>query len=793
MEIYLTDGSEEYGPYSRDDLFTLLRAGELDAATLARSGEETEWRPVMEVLKKTAASALFSVEEIAARECASELPKLVFEAARPRSESPRTETTRRQSMRTTLLLGGVIAVIAFVSTFYWFRRSESEGRPQATVAVSSVVSTVSTPSASLLAITPLPAQLPVASAAPQAGPSVVAVEAPPMPLANQSPSMPLANQPPSMPKASPALAGPVARPRGVRRDDHPTVHQTDLFKTTKVSPEELMEILTERFASTPVQILDSYDERVDKLLKSYEGSFYLDTNLKWNPKVEVVYKIPLRNEKFAGPHASNIVMLGFYPGAAAPPEVKVIDGKEVREKSKLYGSLSYYSDKLGYTAFSMHMVTKKGEGDDLDESYFQAGPEWVDIVFRAKEELERRYKLKSRKLLLCGMSLGGTFVERIAAARPDQVAAVAAHSAPEITLPKAPSDTAWFLGISRGDSMLANYSHLFNGLQDLDDNINFGVFPPNYGKRGETGNFYHTESPIASTAARSFLKGVVEASPTGKIDVTKWPYLRDRSKPLRIFHAGTPEANRIPPENREYFPSRAFVQCLQAIPAPMQTVSLGKLGGRELKCLVGLPPLGKPKGVLVYSEKLIYANISTMMDNIYYLANQGYLVLAPNLAGLDTSAIKTTVRYVRQAPLLKQLPLVYVGSGEKANCVWDFVAKDPDAAAKAVAVVGFEPGKAFEEARATVGSGIKCPILFIYDEKPLVNVSTAEEARQSLAKVRAVDDFVKTCKERHQPARVIYIPKDTGTEVRVAQKSMESVDAILSQVIEGHNSAMEER
>lgn len=788
MEIFLTDGSKEYGPYSRDDLFALLRGGELDPATLARVGETTEWKPVMEVLQKTAASTLFSVEQISAKETASEPPKLVFETFRPRPEPARAEPAYPLAFGKLFVAGGAVAVIAFALTFYWFRRSENESRPQV---VTSVFSGTSTPAPSTPSLTSPPAQVALNPSVPQTGSLVADANAVGMPLVNQSLAPAMATPMPV--KAVPAPAISAGRQRVVRQDDHPTIHQTDLFKTAKISPPELADILTERFASTPVQILDSYDERVDKTVKSVEGSFYLDTNLQWNPKVEVVYKIPLRNEKFPGPHASNIVMLGFYPGAAAPPGVKVVDGKEVKEKSKLYGSLSYYSDKLGYTAFSMHMVTKKGEGDNLDESYFQAGPQWVDIVFRAKEELERRYKLKPKKLLLCGMSLGATFVERIAAARPDQVAAVAAHSAPEITLPKSPSDTAWFLGISRGDSMSANYSHLFNGLEDLNDNINFGIFPPNYGKRGETGNFYHTESPIASTAARSFLKGVVEASPTGKVDPTKWPYLRDRSRPLRIYHAGTPEANRIPIEDREYFPSRAFVQCLQAIPAPMQTVTLGKLGGRELKCLVGLPPLGKPKGVLVYSEKLFYANISAMMDNIYYLANQGYLVLAPNLASLDATAIKSTVAFVKQTPVLKQLPLVYVGSGEKANCLWDFVSKDPDASPKAVAMVGFEPGKAFEEAKSAVGSGIKCPILFVYDEKPLLNVATAEEARQSLAKVRAVDDFVKTCKERHQPARVIYIPKDTGTDVRVAQKSMESIDTILSEVIVGHNSVMEDR
>jgi hypothetical protein len=779
MQIFVTDGNEEYGPYGKDEVFALLKDGQLEGTILARTEEETEWLPVMDVLKKSAASKLFSLEEIAIQEQSFEPPKIFIEPSFRKSRPAFEDERSTGGIRKAVLFACTGMLVAFAISFLWFRRSGNSDQPRIPSAVivaaakpqtgpTPLVAANNTLNATQSAATnQLPATTGGDTAAPMAlGPKVAVVSTP-----------------------SPTASNPMAR-----EPEQPTIHQTELFKSAKISPEELVDILKERFSSPPLKIFDTHDERTDKTLSTYEGSFYLETKLQWNPKVEVVYKIPLRPDHLPGPHASNIVMLGFYPGAAQPPEMKIVDGKEVREPSKITGALSYYADKLGYTAFSMQIVTKKGQWHDPKESYVQGGPEWVDIVFRAQEEIEKRYKLKPKKLLLCGMSLGGTFVERIAAARPDRVAAVALHSAPEITLPKASTDTAWFLGISRGDSMTQSYNHLFNGLADLKDNTVFGIFPPNYKLRGEKGNFYHSESAIASTAARSFLKGVVDStSPSGKIDVARWPFVRDRTAPLRIYRTGATAVAQIPNENREYLPSKAFVQCLESIPAPMQTISFGKLNGHDLKCLVGLPPLGKPKGVLIYSEKIFYANISTMMDNIYYLANQGYLVLAPNLASLDSAAIKTTVGFVKRTPTVNQLPLVYVGSGEKGNCVWDFVARDPDASAKAVAMIGFETVAALDESKWPVGLGIKCPILFVYDEKPVVDVATAEQAHESLEKVRAVGDFVKRCKERHQPARVVYIPQDTGSDVRVAQKSMESVNGILSKLLEGHNSVMEEQ
>lgn len=789
MEIFIKEGDEEFGPFTRAEAFSLLQSGQVQSTTLACVREEdaeVEWIPVSEVLKKSAASTLFSLEQIEVKGLDIEPPKVFIEPYLLRKEPTLEERPSGLGAGKALSLAVGAMVLAFGIAFLCFRRSHDEESARALAATNSAPTpTMAAPTRSPATPPPLLQATPMAATPSQA---VAVVDQKPKVLEAPAAPKPIMN------------AQPVSRSVALE-DTRPTIHQVDLFKSSKIGTQELVDILTERFSSPPVQILDSHDERVDKTLKTYEGSFLLETPLKWNPQVEVIYKIPLRRDKLPGPHASNIVMLGFYPGAVQPPGIKLDkagkpvmeNGKPVMEESRIKGPLSYYADKLGYTAFSMQIVTKKGEWNDPKESYINGGPEWVDIVFRAKAEIEKRYRLKQKKLLLCGMSLGGTFVERIAAARPDEVAAVAMHSAPDITLPKAETDTAWFLGISRGDAMYGSYNHLFNALADLKDNTTFSIFPPNYNQRGLGGNFYHSESAVASTAARSFLKGVVDASPEGKIDITKWPFVRDRMKPLRIYRTGATVAAQIPSENREYLPSKAFVQCLESIPAPMQTVSLGKLNGRELKCLVGLPPLGKPKGAIIYSEKLIYSNIATMVDNIYYLANQGYLVFAPNLANLDAAAIKTTVGFIKKTPLLSQLPLVYVGSGEKGNCMWDFVAKDPEATPKAVAMISFEPGDALDESKWPVGLGIKCPILFVYDEKPLMNVATAEQAHESLAKVHAVAEFVKRCKERHQPARVIYIPKDSGSEIRVTQKAMESVDGIVSKLLEGRLSIMEEQ
>jgi pimeloyl-ACP methyl ester carboxylesterase len=573
-----------------------------------------------------------------------------------------------------------------------------------------------------------------------------------------------------------------AQPPATADGSSPAVPQFRPFETAPLTGTELLEILQERFSSQRIWIPDSYDERADATLTPFKGSFMLDTPLESNPQVEVVYRVPLRSNKTAGPDASNIVMVGLWWARAKP--------RKEGEESDLHRYLNFYSDSLGYSAFSLHFRSSDRIRQDPREDIYNAGPEWLDVIFRAKAEIERLHKLKPRKLLLYGHSIGGALVQRVAAARPEDVAAVALNCASDVTLPTERTDTAWFLAINRGDSMRSAYESLYNNLAKYQSPFAFSIFPPNFGDRGTRDAFYHNESPIARAACRSYLRGVVDSRGSAQnTDPTKWPYVRNRAKPLRIFASNSPVAKAIPPELREYLPSRAFAQCLFSLPAPVQRVTLSGDGSGALsECLVGLPPLGKPKGVLLYAHDPVFTDIAKLYDNIYYLAGNGYLVLAPKMNRNEEQQLQSVLQFVKGNSLLSGLPLVAAGYGKAGNTMWDFLAGDPRISPSAVAVLEFDPHTSLDESKLALNAGIKCPTLFVYDEKPLADVSTSEEARQSLVTLNAVKEYIAKRKERHQMARVVVIPQNTRSDAQTAQFSIDHAEDFLTKVIENRTS-----
>ena len=576
------------------------------------------------------------------------------------------------------------------------------------------------------------------------------------------------------------------------------------FETPQLTASELEDLLQERFSSVAIKIPDSYDERPGKGLLIYEGSFTLETKLVHNPKVEIVYRVPLVSKNRPGPDADNIVMVGIYHGAIQPRIKKILDGKEVSEKSPLHGALKPFADQLGYSAFTMHIATTPEMASDHREYYAYGGPDWVDLVYRAKAEIEKRHKLKQRKLLLFGTSEGGQFVQNIAAAAPEKVAAVSTQSGPNITPPNTASETAWFLAITRGDSMQTAYEGVYNRLLEQNASVIFNIFQPSYKFRGLSANFYHSQSAIATLASRSFLRGVVDHYDSkNSIDRTKWPYVRDRTRPLRIYQSGADQAKAIPEGNREYLPSRAFAQCLQAVPAPMQSVTLISNGVPAVKAFVAVPPLGKPKGTIVYAEAFNIRDLPHMFDNIYYLAAMGYVVVAPQMRKSDSHDILSAAEFAANSKVLGKYPMAMVGYGPKANLAWDVVARNREIAPKAVAMLEFTPCDSFDESKLPPGRRMDAPIVFVYDEHPLTDVTTSDEAKKSIEIVSAVREFVAKCNERKQLAKVVIVPKpeqakNTGQvaleqadkleHVRVAQISLEAAERFITKVIENKRS-----
>lgn len=559
---------------------------------------------------------------------------------------------------------------------------------------------------------------------------------------------------------------------------------TDLFKTPIITPEDLTQVLEQRFSTAVVNSKLETSVKSEPNITIREGSFTLDTSLTWNAKVEVIYSIPLYNNVTPGPRASNVVMLGFWPGAMAPPEPTVVKGVKVPVKSDRYADLDRYARDFGYTAFTMHIVTRSY--DDPVETYFWGGKEWVDIVFRAQDELTRMFRMPPKKLMLKGHSLGATFVERVAAARPDKVAAVVFHGASEIAIPKQHSDTLWYMQMTRGDSMHDDYNRLYNALLKLNDKALFDILPPNYSNRSGA-YFYHWEGEIAKITADAFLEGFVNRRDSaGNVDPSLWPYARRKSNRINILSRTSPDLAQIPAHDREFLPSERFVRCAQALPVRLQSMILPTADGRSAKCFVGLPPLGRPRGVLIYPSEALYTNVTDLFNNMYYLAEKGYVVLCPH--GGQSAAqpmLAATLNFVQNAGVLRGVPTVFIASGEMGSRLWESITRstvDP----KAIALVGFRPRQAFDESQLPIGAHpVRCPVFFIEEEKRMLAASTSEQAREVLADAQMIDNYISTCRERHQMARIISISDSGGPDASDAQRTIEAVDNAFADVVDG--------
>jgi len=237
----------------------------------------------------------------------------------------------------------------------------------------------------------------------------------------------------------------------------------------------------------------------------------------------------------------------------------------------------------------------------------------------------------------------------------------------------------------------------------------------------------------------------------------------------------------------------------------MQTVTLPTGGVKRVKAFVGLPPLGKPKGVILYSQAFNILELQHMFDNIYFLAGLGYVVVAPQMKKNDSADFLAAMNFYKVSKALGKFPMAVIGYGPKGNSAWDAVARNRDVLPKAVAMLEFTPRDTLDESKLPPGAQMAAPVVFVFDEYPLTDVETSDEAKTSADIVTTVKEFVVKCEERNQLAKVVIIPKPTPKpdskllpadaekleRVRVAQLSLEAAEGFISNVFKKKTSKIE--
>ncbi len=131
--------------------------------------------------------------------------------------------------------------------------------------------------------------------------------------------------------------------------------------------------------------------------------------------------MPLKPNGSPALNADNLVMWADWP-PGMEPLVDVKEGEVTKMVPRpIAGEMDYYGRVCSFTTFQLFFHTPREAYDDPEECYFLGGEKWVDIVFRAKAAIEKEFKLRDRKLLMVGHSIGAAFIQRVAAARPESV------------------------------------------------------------------------------------------------------------------------------------------------------------------------------------------------------------------------------------------------------------------------------------------------------------------------------------------------------------------------------------
>jgi pimeloyl-ACP methyl ester carboxylesterase len=549
---------------------------------------------------------------------------------------------------------------------------------------------------------------------------------------------------------------------------------------TDLDEEELNTILMNRFSAERAKATDEKQWWSNSRRSTFKGSFTLKTSLEWNPEVKVIYRVPLNVQKRPTPDASNVVLYCTWPGGAAPYKGPL--------EAPLHGHMAGFSDHLGFTVFSLEIVTRQGEMGNKREAYFYGGPDWLDVVTRAQEEIIRRHKLKSKKLLVYGPSLGATFAQRVAVGLGEKVGGVAIQNAPEVTLPTEHTGTAWYVAVTRGDGGSQANKELAKTLRNLGTACIFSVTPPAYAARGTMTDaaFYHSVSGEAHNAALLFLQGVVtQQDRAGENDPVRWPYVRDADRPLLIMENNRVAQEKIPERRREHLPSAKLVRLLEGLPAPTQTAMLASGTGKNSACLIGLPPLGKPKGVVVVTHKYGFNDLPQLLNNLNFIAQQGYLVLVPKLRTKPEEEVRATLELIARASATAKLPTAFISVGEVNAQLWKFAIAERAFRPAAYVPINFEPGSMLDESQWPLGKRLEWPLLFLYDLKEFATVTSISAANEAEAKLKKVKSFAALQEQRNQVASVRFVPLGQKSNEQSAQKTIETALQFIDASVAG--------
>ncbi len=481
----------------------------------------------------------------------------------------------------------------------------------------------------------------------------------------------------------------------------------ELPKAEKKVPTPNNPFLTEKEFEFSTPILESYEIKKAEYDHIYYGELEIKAGLYRNEIVKVSYAIPMDKKNKPIPSAHNVIFHAPFLNEG---------GYFKRSFHK------WFIEKAGYTLFSMKIKANRRELGDREKIYNYPESGFHKLVFKAKEQIERKHRIKRRKLLVVGESLGGSMAQMMGVHNETKIDAVGMIGAGISDMPKRKSNVAVFSMSTWGDSGAEIVKEYKAEAKKYNNQVLQILTPPCWWRNG-TQHFHHSPSETGLKMIQYFIKGVVD--------------LREANKGKLPKH--TEWENKIEYNGETlYFPSAEFAGLWKKL----QHDKIADLMNRErdkTKPVVIYPFEQKANKIIIFIHDPDLNNSTYLLDNMYLLVEKGAIAISIEMTDdyfTTLKNIKNLINWTLETPQWEKYPIYVVGNkcGGMLASVAAFQS-DSDRISKVVTINSpYEwPFKDLNPALYHKQSRIKLEA--IYSKNTQVQIKPAESANTKLIEI----------------------------------------------------------
>jgi tetratricopeptide (TPR) repeat protein len=367
-----------------------------------------------------------------------------------------------------------------------------------------------------------------------------------------------------------------------------------------------------------------------------EGDFMLSTNLPGNEDLKISYIVPVDSRGEPLPSANNIVFYAPYAGETNPLRNPL---------------LRYFSEQLGFTVFSLNIKLELSYIGDRQKYYIFNESGWHETVFAAQKQLISNFNLNPCKLLVVGVSAGGSMAQLLGVHYPDKIDAIAMIGGHFFEPVDKDSKTVWLALNTWGcpntpDTMQFEEQAVSKGIQVLR-----GETPSVLKNKGDR-FAHHSPSPFAWKLMQAFIRDVAALRENNKgivPPVEQWP----------ILSAVNLE--------KQYLPSEEFASLWNQLPHDATLMLETEEENAIFQEYITLnPSSGSARGIVFFVHDPSFYESTHLMDNLYYLAKKDLIAVSIKMDDdyfMTLEKIKRTLGFILRNDKWKCLPVYVVGSG----------------------------------------------------------------------------------------------------------------------------------